>query len=66
MPRPADKVPAALIDPDKTFFGTKLITTGIVYNTKLVGAAPTSWSDLLAADVASKTIMAIRSIPALR
>ena len=33
---PADKVPAALIDPDKTFFGTKLITTGIVYNTKLV------------------------------
>ena len=55
---PADKVPAALIDPDRTFFGTKLITTGIVYNTKLVGTAPTSWNDLLAADVASKTIMA--------
>ena len=33
---PAGKVPPALIDPDKTFFGTKLITTGIVYNTKLV------------------------------
>ena len=30
MPSAADKVPAALIDPDKTFFGTKLITTGIV------------------------------------
>jgi iron(III) transport system substrate-binding protein len=45
---PADKVPAALIDPDKTFFGTKLITTGIVYNTKLVSTAPTSWNDLLA------------------
>ena len=28
---PAGKVPAALIDPDKTYFGTKLITTGIVY-----------------------------------
>jgi iron(III) transport system substrate-binding protein len=55
---PADKVPAALIDPDRTFFGTKLITTGIVYNTKLVGNAPHSWNDLLAADVASKTIMA--------
>jgi iron(III) transport system substrate-binding protein len=55
---PADKVPAALIDPDKTFFGTKLITTGIVYNTKLVSAAPASWHDLLAPAVASKTIMA--------
>src|SRR5712691_7225245 len=28
---PAGKLPAALVDPDKTFFGTKLITTGIVY-----------------------------------
>jgi iron(III) transport system substrate-binding protein len=55
---PADKVPAALIDPDKTFFGTKLITTGIVINTKLVNSAPTSWNDLLAPTVASKTIMA--------
>src|SRR5689334_14715296 len=55
---PADKVPPALIDPDRTFFGTKLITTGIVYNTKLVGTAPMSWNDLLAKDVAAKTIMA--------
>ena len=54
----ADKVPAALIDPDRTFFGTKLITTGIVINTKLVSVAPTSWNDLLAPAVASKTIMA--------
>jgi iron(III) transport system substrate-binding protein len=54
----ADKVPAELIDPDKTFFGTKLITTGIVYNTKLVATAPTSWNDLVAPAVASKTIMA--------
>src|SRR5205823_3545874 len=37
---PADKVPAALVDPDRTFFGTKLITTGIVINTRLVPAAP--------------------------
>jgi iron(III) transport system substrate-binding protein len=55
---PAGKIPAALIDPDKTFFGTKLITTGIVYNTKLVTAPPTSWHELLAPDVAAKTIMA--------
>ncbi|HZO45317.1 MAG TPA: ABC transporter substrate-binding protein [Xanthobacteraceae bacterium] len=55
---PAGKIPTALIDPDKTFFGTKLITTGIVINTKLVSTPPTSWQDLLAPDVAAKTIMA--------
>jgi iron(III) transport system substrate-binding protein len=54
----ADKLPAALVDPDKTFFGTKLITTGIVYNTRLVKTPPKSWKDLLPAEVASKTIMA--------
>jgi iron(III) transport system substrate-binding protein len=54
---PADKVPAALVDPDRTFFGTKLITTGIVINTKLVTTAPTSWNDLLPAAVAAKTIL---------
>jgi iron(III) transport system substrate-binding protein len=55
---PAGKLPPALVDSDKTFFGTKLITTGIVYNTRLVKTAPKSWKDLLAADIASKTIMA--------
>jgi iron(III) transport system substrate-binding protein len=55
---PADKVPAALVDPDKTFFGTKLITTGIVVNSKLVAVAPTSWNDLLAPPAAAKTILA--------
>jgi iron(III) transport system substrate-binding protein len=55
---PADKVPPELIDPDRTFFGTKLITTGIVINTKLVTSPPKSWNDLLAPAVASKTIMA--------
>lgn len=54
---PTGKVPAALIDPDKTFFGTKLITTGIVYNTTLVKTAPTSWMDLLAKDAAKSTIL---------
>jgi iron(III) transport system substrate-binding protein len=55
---PADKVPPALIDPDRTFFGTKLITTGIVINTKLVKTTPASWRDLLPAAAAGKTIMA--------
>ena len=54
---PLANVPANLVDPDKTFFGTKLITTGIVYNTKLVRTPPKSWKDLLAPEVASKTIL---------
>ena len=55
---PADKVPPALVDPDKTFFGTKLITTGIVINTKLVPSAPKSWKDLAVPQTAAKTILA--------
>src|ERR1043166_9526520 len=42
---PAAKVPPALVDPDRTFFGTKLITTGIVINTRLVTSPPKSWQD---------------------
>src|SRR5215467_9532813 len=55
---PASKVPAALIDPDRTYFGTKLITTGIVINTNLVKSLPKSWKDLLPAQAAGKTILA--------
>lgn len=54
---PLDGVPAAVVDPDRTFFGTKLITTGIVYNTDLVKEAPASWADLAAPEVAASTIM---------
>jgi iron(III) transport system substrate-binding protein len=54
---PADKLPAALVDPDRTFFGTKLITTGIVINTRLVKTPPASWNDLLPKAVAGKTIL---------
>ena len=54
---PVGKAPAALIDSDHTFFGTKLITTGIVYNTHLVKIAPKSWNDLLAPAAAAKTIL---------
>lgn len=41
----ADGIDPALIDKDKTYFSTKLITTGIVYNTK-APFVPASWSDL--------------------
>jgi len=54
---PVEGVDPAFIDADKTFFGTKVITTGIVYNTDLVKTAPTSWNDLLAADAAKSMIM---------
>jgi len=54
---PAGKVPAALIDPERTYFGTKLITTGIVINTNLVKTAPRSWKDLLPAAAAGKTVL---------
>ena len=36
---------AGLMDKDKTYFSTKLITTGIVYNTK-APFVPASWMDL--------------------
>jgi iron(III) transport system substrate-binding protein len=55
---PTAMLPPALVDPDKTFFGTKLITTGIVINTRLVTAAPKSWKDLLSPAAAGKTILA--------
>jgi iron(III) transport system substrate-binding protein len=55
---PAAKVPAALVDPDRMFFGTKLITTGIAINTNLVKTKPKSWKELLAAAAAAKTILA--------
>lgn len=54
---PVAEIPAALIDPDRTFFGTKLLTTGIVYNTELVGKAPEGWADLTAPEVARSLIM---------
>ncbi|MDH2327439.1 ABC transporter substrate-binding protein [Cereibacter sp. SYSU M97828] len=54
---PLDGIPAALVDPDKTFFGTKLLTTGIIYNTDLVKTPPTKWADLTAPEAAAQTIM---------
>jgi iron(III) transport system substrate-binding protein len=55
---PIAKLPPALVDPDKTYFGTKLITTGIAINTNLVKAKSLSWRDLLPAAAAGKTVLA--------
>ncbi len=54
---PVAGYPSALIDPDMTFFGTRMITTGIVYNTDLVKAAPTTWADLAKPEIAASLIM---------
>lgn len=48
LPHPAAPVgpyDPALHDKDRTWFSTKLITTGIVYNTR-AAMVPTSWNDL--------------------
>lgn len=48
---------AAQYDADKQFFGTKLITTGIIYNTKSGVPRPTSWKDLLKPEAKNQVIM---------
>jgi iron(III) transport system substrate-binding protein len=40
------RTPAALHDPGRTYFGTKLLTTGIMMNTR-APFTPKSWADLL-------------------
>ncbi len=44
-------------DRDMTFFGTKLITTGIVYNTGSKLPKPSSWMDLLKPEAKGQVIM---------
>lgn len=46
----ADVLPQEFIDPEGYFSGTKIISTGIVYNTDRVSSAPSSWDDLADAD----------------
>ncbi|WP_420101994.1 ABC transporter substrate-binding protein [Bosea sp. (in: a-proteobacteria)] len=50
--------PAGIHDPGKAWFATKLITTGIVYNTK-APLKPTSWLDLTKAE--AKNLVAMPS-----
>lgn len=46
----------AIMDKEKTYFSTKLITTGIMYNTN-APVKPTSYKDLLKAEVKDKLAM---------
>ncbi|MBB3809970.1 ABC transporter substrate-binding protein [Pseudochelatococcus contaminans] len=48
--------PPGTHDPDKNWFSTKLITTGIAYNTK-ADFKPTSWEDLKRPEVKGQLIM---------
>lgn len=50
-------IPEAYIDKDFMYTGTKVITTGIAYNTELVETAPTSFADLTDAAYKDNTIM---------
>ncbi len=52
---PVAGLPEAAFDKDFTYFGTKFITTGIIYNTK--AKKPESWKDLLAADAKGQVVL---------
>jgi iron(III) transport system substrate-binding protein len=52
-----DGIPEGLIDRDRTYFGTKVISTGIVYN-KAAKAIPTSWADLMKPEYKGQISMA--------
>ena len=54
---PVDGLPSAVIDPDMTFFGTKLITTGFMYNTNNVSNPATSWAELTNPEIAGRLMM---------
>lgn len=48
--------PPALYDADRAYFGTKLITTGIIYNTHAT-FVPRSWSDLLKPQAKNEVVL---------
>jgi iron(III) transport system substrate-binding protein len=48
--------PAGVHDKDKTWFATKLITTGIIYNTR-APLQPQSWTDLLKPEAKGQLVM---------
>lgn len=52
----SEGIDAALIDKDKSYFSTKLITTGIVYNTN-APFQPKSWEDLKKPEVKGQLVM---------
>lgn len=53
----AAEIPSELIDSDHTYFGTKVMATGLVVNTENVKEMPTSWNALTSKEVKGKIIM---------
>ena len=49
--------PSAAYDAERTYFGTKLITTGIIVN-KAAAMTPRSWSDLLRPEAKGQVVLA--------
>lgn len=47
--------PEGAVDPDRAYFATKFITTGIIYNTK--APRPERWSDLLKPQAKGQVVM---------
>ena len=54
---PTHGTDASLHDSDNTFFSTKLITTGFMYNTDNVETPVTSWADLADPEIAERLTM---------
>jgi len=54
---PVAGLPETFYDSDKTYFGTKIIPTGIIYNTKSGKPRPTSWGDLTSPNAKDQVIM---------
>jgi iron(III) transport system substrate-binding protein len=54
---PVGGLPSTFYDADKTYFGTKIIPTGIVYNTKSGKPRPVSWLDLISPNAKDQVIM---------
>lgn len=50
------QLPPGTFDRDRTYFGTKLITTGIVYHTA-APRKPTSWKDLTTPDAKGQVVL---------
>lgn len=54
---PVEGLPKGSYDLGLTYFGTRIMTVGIIYNTKRVQQAPTSWADLVAGGNVKQTVM---------
>ncbi|MEN3163140.1 ABC transporter substrate-binding protein [Tistrella mobilis] len=54
---PVEGLPATSYDQDRTWFGTKIIATGIAWNTAAGLPAPTGWADLAAPAAKDRVVM---------